>query len=154
MRTRMLTLLGFLTFCILSAQDSKPLVEDQNPNYKVAMDKYMESPKEYTLLQSTTVQETYKAIDPLEEKRELRSQRRQFSAQRPYWRHQRRLERIKNTRYYESYDNGFFNNRGFYNYGYRNNNFIGRNQRFRNYNYLGLGGGLLGLGLLGSCLID
>ncbi len=153
MRTSILTLLSFLTICVTSAQNSNELVKDQNPNYKLAMDKYMESPKEYTLLQSTTVQETYKAIDPLEEKRELRAQRRQFRAQRPYWRHQRRLERIKNTRYYENNNNGgFYGNRGFYNYGYRNNNFIGRNQRFRNYNYLG--GGLLGLGLLGSCLIN
>ncbi|WP_010520380.1 hypothetical protein [Aquimarina agarivorans] len=147
MKTYILTFLGALSFCMLSAQNSDKLAEDQNPNYKVAMEKYMESPKELTLLQSTTVQETYKAIDPLEEKRELRSQRRQYRAQRPYWRHQRRLERIKNTRYYENNNNWG----GFYNYGYRNN-FIGRHQRFRNYNYFG--GGLLGLGLAGSCLIN
>jgi len=147
MKISIVTLFSFLSFCVVSAQNFQELEEDQNPNYKIVMAKYKEYPEELTLLEGTTAQETYKAIDPLEEKRELQSQRRQFRAQRPYWRHQRRMERIKNTRYYE-------NNNRFFDYGYHNNNFIGRNPRFGNYNYLGLGGSILGLGLLSSCIFD
>jgi len=146
MKIYIITLFSFLSLCAVSAQNLQELEEDQNPNYKIAMDKYKEHSKELTLLEGTTVQETYKAIDPLEEKRELKSQRRKFRAQRPYWRHQRRMERIKNTRYFE--------NNGFFNYGYHNNNFIRRNRRFMNHNYLGFGNSVLGLGLLSSCLFN
>ena len=76
---------------LLSAQEY-----NQNPNYKESQQKYMASAEQYTSLQGTTVQETYKAIDRLEEKRELKAQRRALRAQRPIWRQERRLERIKN----------------------------------------------------------
>ncbi|MBG6130027.1 hypothetical protein IWQ47_001890 [Aquimarina sp. EL_43] len=86
--------------CIGSAQETQ-LAQDQNPNYKKAMNRFLKNSQEYTIQQGTTVQETYKAIDPLEEKRELRSLRRQYRSQRAYWRHERRLKRIENTRYYD-----------------------------------------------------
>ncbi|WP_131248833.1 hypothetical protein [Aquimarina atlantica] len=86
--------------CIGYSQEAQ-LEEDQNPNYKEAMNRFLKNSQEYTIQQGTTVQETYKAIDPLEEKRELRSLRRQYRSQRAYWRHERRLKRIENTRYYD-----------------------------------------------------
>lgn len=89
------------------------LAENQNPNYKQSLEHYTKMLKtdektDYVALQGTTVQQTYKAIDPMEEKRELKALRRKYRAQRPLWRHQRRMERIKNTRYHD------------YNYGYDN----------------------------------
>ncbi len=78
---------------------------DQNPNYKESQEKYMASSEQYTSLQGTTVQETYKAIDRLEEKRELKAKRRALRAQRPVWRQERRIERIKNRPYI--YNNGY-----------------------------------------------
>ncbi len=105
-------------------QEATSLAPDQNPNYINAMNKYSDNSIEYTSQQGTTLQETYKAINPLEEKRELRSLRRKYRSQRAYWRHQRRLARIENTRYYD--------------YGYNG---------FQNQGYT-----WLGLGLLGSCL--
>ncbi|WP_438425500.1 hypothetical protein [Aquimarina macrocephali] len=111
--------------CIGYTQEAQ-LAEDQNPNYKVAMNRFLKNSQEYTLQQGTTAQETYKAIDPLEEKRELRSLRRQYRSQRAYWRHERRLARIENTRYY---DYGSY-------YGHRS----------YGYNWLTLG-------ILGACIL-
>lgn len=86
---------------ILNAQDY-----DQNPNYLKSQNHYMASSEQYTSLQGTTAQETYKAIDRLEEKRELKSKRRQLRAQRPIWRQERRIERIKNQPNYFNYGYG------------------------------------------------
>jgi len=129
--------LGF--FITINAQNSSQLEEDQNPNYKTSLEKYVSVADQYTQQQGTTAQETYKAIDPLEEKRELRALRRQYRAQRPYWRHQRRLERIKNTQYYQYNTpwNAGFQYGNFGNY-YNRHRFWGQN--------------LLNLGLYGSCL--
>lgn len=110
--------------CIGYTQETVQLTEDQNPNYKVAMNRFLKNSQEYTLQQGTTVQETHKAIDPLEEKRELRSLRRQYRSQRAYWTHERRLKRIENIRYY---DYGSY-------YGYRSY-------------------GWLTLGVLGACIL-
>lgn len=82
---------------LLNAQDM-----DQNPNFMQSQEKYMASSDQYTSLQGTTSQETYKAIDYVEEKRERQAIRRNNRAMRPQWRHERRLERIKNTRYISS----------------------------------------------------
>ena len=84
------------------------------------------------LAQGTTEQDTYKAIDPLEEKRELRSIKRKHRAQRALWRHQERMERAKHGGYY---------NRGYYNRVHRYNRFY--DNSFINPNTL------LSLGLLG-----
>lgn len=134
---------------VLSAQEKQNLADDQNPNYKLAMEKYVANLQEYTSLQGTTVQETYKAIDPLEEKRELKALRRQYRAQRPYWRHQRRLEQAKNTRYI--YDNNNWgNNWGYNNFPYAP--FGRRYGRFSRFNRFDRGLGWFGLGLSASCL--
>ncbi len=98
------------------SQDQNELVNDQNPNFKVSMDKYVDVKNDYILAQGTTAQETYAAIDPLEEKRVLRSIRKEHRANRSLWRHQERMERIKRTRYYSN--TGYYNNRRYYNNGW------------------------------------
>ncbi|WP_282084841.1 hypothetical protein [Aquimarina algiphila] len=103
-----LIMLGFMSH----AQAIAPLVTGQNPNYKIAMNKVINNNNKYILQQGTTVQQTYKAIDPLEEKRELRSRKKQYRSQRAYWRHQRKLKRIENTQYYDYgyYDRSYYRN--------------------------------------------
>ncbi len=134
---------------VVNAQQDSPALEaDQNPNYKLSQDKYTANIQaEYSVLQGTTLQETYKAIDPLEDKRQLKALKKKYRAQRPYWRQQRRLERIRNTRYY-NYNN--YSNR---NYHPRYNNYYNRGlytrhrRNIRNYSFgyntIGLGLGLL-----------
>ena len=70
----LITLLSFIGI----AQNSTDLVADQNPNYHISLDKYMTENKvsDLTLLQGTTAQETYTAIDPMEEKRKRKALRR------------------------------------------------------------------------------
>ena len=131
-----------LLFIILAtnsiySQDQNDLVNDQNPNFKVSLDKYVDVKNDYILDQGTTVQETYAAIDPLEEKRILRSIRKGHRANRSLWRHQERMERIKRTRYYS--------NSGYYNHGYHNNYY---NNGWR------YGQNLLTLGLLGYFIFN
>mgnify|MGYP000492354550 CR=1 FL=1 len=86
----------FILAIVLQSSTMMAQDYDQNPNYKESQQKYMASSEQYTALQGTTVQETYKAIDRLEEKRELKAKRRALRAERPIWRQERRLERIKN----------------------------------------------------------
>jgi len=140
-------ILGFTLIAVsFSIQSQEVLEADQNPNYRISQAKYTDSiQKVYTQLQGTTAQETYKAIDPLEEKRELKALRRQYRAQRPLWRHQRRLERIKNTQYFRN--DGYY---GYNNYGFRYNNFSNRYRGFGRNN----GWNLLELGLLGALIFD
>ena len=101
MKNLLFILAVVLQASFLNAQDY-----DQNPNYLKSQEKYMASSEQYTSLQGTTAQETYKAIDRLEEKRELKAKRRALRAQRPVWRQERRLERIKNRPYYYNYGYG------------------------------------------------
>ncbi|MGB0884202.1 MAG: hypothetical protein ACPG4W_02875 [Flavobacteriales bacterium] len=72
----------------------------QNPNFQHSQDQYAKLSKSYTNLQGTTSQETYKAIDELEERRELRAYKRRLRAEAPKRRHERQLERIKNRPHY------------------------------------------------------
>ena len=67
------TLLSFMGI----AQNSIELGTDQNPNYKISLDKYVAASKDIsqTLTQGTTSQETYVAIDPMEEKRKRKELR-------------------------------------------------------------------------------
>ncbi len=89
-------------------------VEDQNPNYEESMSKYLQMDNSYVLGQGTTLQETYVAIDPLEERRKLRALRKQYRANRRLWRHQERMELAKNGVFYRV-DNGFNTCRNRYN---------------------------------------
>lgn len=128
----------------INAQSS--LEPDQNPNYQNSLDKYKENTSEYLSLQGTTKQQTYKAIDPMEEKRELKALRRKNRANRPLWRHQRNLRRIENTRYYR----GNYNYNNYGNFGYNRYNRNGRNYGSRGLGY----GSAFGLGILGCNLFD
>ncbi len=101
------------------AANAQDLAPDQNPNYKMSLDKYTAS---YATLQSSnnvTLQNTYKAYDwstaRLERKAERRNDRREM----------RLYNRYNNynscNNYYDDYDyyNNDYNNRR---YQYRNNN--------------------------------
>ena len=120
-----------LLFTITTAFAQQDLVTNQNPNYKVSYDKYVASSEQYTDQQGTTVQETYVAIDPIEEKRNRKKIRKDYRAQRSLWRHQERMERAKNTRYVRNTNTiGLGWNQGFgfsrWGIGYSNFNNFGR----------------------------
>ena len=129
---------AFVMFAfVLTANSSiaQSLVDsDQNPNYMVSRDKYMKIADSVTAWHSTTPQETYKAIDYLEDKREAREERRQF-------RRELRLERARrwnwNNDWYDSpvnyYGYGRFNS---FNNWNRWNNWNFRNRYYHN-NFLG-----------------
>ncbi|NII24568.1 hypothetical protein HB364_05745 [Pseudoflavitalea sp. X16] len=101
-----------------TAQDNS--LAQQNPSYMVSQARYMKMADSINSWHGTTIQDTYKAIDYLEDKREQRANRRA-------WRHELRMERARNSGwynngyyndYYPSYGNGYYYNRP---WGYRNN---------------------------------
>lgn len=75
---------------------SQTLVPDQNPNYLISEAKYTQMADSLNSLHGTTPQETYKAIDWMEQRAEAREARRAF----------RRELRLTRARY------------GYYGYGY------------------------------------
>jgi hypothetical protein len=89
------------------------LAPDQNPNYMVARDRYMSIKDSVINFQGTTLQDTYKAIDFLQDRREAREQRRLF-------RQNLRMERVRyGGYYYDDYNTPYYyNNYPYYN-GYR-----------------------------------
>lgn len=84
----------FLFSLGLSAQE----ISDQNPNHKSSYQKYLKVSDSYIKKQGTTEQQTYVAIDPMEEKRIRKKLRKDSWAMRRTWRHEERLEAAKNTR--------------------------------------------------------
>lgn len=109
-------------------QAQTALVADQNPNYAISQAKYMKMADSINAWHGTTPQETYKAIDYLEDKRIARQERIAF-------RRELRLERARNGYGWGSYYNdAYYNSYGYYHpfynsptyyYGYRrhyNNN--------------------------------
>lgn len=96
--------------------------QEQNPSFMVSQARYMKMADSINSWHGTTLQETYKAIDYLEDKRASRANRRA-------WRHELRMERARyggwynngyyNSYYYPSYGNGYYYSRP---WGYRNNN--------------------------------
>jgi hypothetical protein len=97
-----------LTF---SAKAQQELLKDQNPRYRESMNHYLVREDSLTMNEGTTVQQTYKAYQYFEAKRELRDQRRQ-------WRQERRLA-TANTTYWGDYGYNDYN----YGYGYPYNNY-------------------------------
>lgn len=95
----------FLFSVSLSAQE----ISDQNPNHKNAYQKYLKVSESYTKAQGTTAQQTYVAIDPMEEKRIRKKMRKDHKAMRRVWRHEERMEEAKNTKY-RVYNNSGWNN--------------------------------------------
>jgi hypothetical protein len=101
------------------------LAPDQNPNYMVSRDKYIQLSDSLTAYQSTTIQDTYKAIDWMQFRRDARAERRAF-------RRELRLERARYGGYY--YDNYY----PVYDYNYYN---YPNYRRYGNYGYYGRGWG-------------
>jgi hypothetical protein len=97
---------------------SQDLAPDQNPNYKVSMDKYASNQLSLQTTNNTTIQETYKAYDFSQAKAERKAERRNF----------RRESRLFNN-YNNNWDNGWNNN--YYGNGWNNNRF---NNGWNNYN--------------------
>ncbi len=103
-------LTGF--FLSVSGQPQIVPAPDQNPSFTVSRDKYMKIADSLNSWHSTTLQENYKAIDWLADRKEARADREQF-------RRQLRMRRVSwyGDDYYNSYRirNGFGYNRGYYN---------------------------------------
>lgn len=114
----------FSALILSSVQLSAQEVQDQNPNYAVSRDRYMKISDSLIAWHSTTFQETYKAIDYLEDKRQERLDRKAF-------RRELRLERARNgynwyngnywypgsfNSYYPAYGRGYYGG-GYYNRG-------------------------------------
>jgi hypothetical protein len=106
----------FVTIHAQTIADTNTLLPDQNPNYQKSRDKYVAESATLTKNEGQTVQQTYKAIDDVQakkERKELASQRRQ----------DRRMARIQSrgqrNRYYGNYDYNNYNN-GYYANGYTN----------------------------------
>ncbi len=94
------------------AANAQELAPDQNPNYKVSMDKYT-ALQTNAITMNSTVQETYKPYDWRTSKSEKKAERRAE-------RRENRLYNNYNSRYYDPY-----------NY---NRNYNGRPYQYRNYN--------------------
>lgn len=102
-------------------------VADQNPNYAVSRDRYMKMSDSINTWHSTTVQQTYKAIDYLEDKREQRIERKAFHRE-------MRLAAVRNGWYYNNYYSPDYNTSFYrpynnyrarpYGYRYHNNNYL------------------------------
>lgn len=95
--------------------------QEQNPSFMISQARYMKMADSINSWHSTTLQETYKAIDYLEDKRELRANRRA-------WRRELRMERARNSGWYNGFGyNGYYNNYSYpYNYYNRPSNYYNR----------------------------
>jgi hypothetical protein len=97
------------------------LAPDQNPNFAISRDKYMKMADSVNAWHSTTIQDTYKAIDWIADRQEARAERREFRRQnRRYW-----------SGWYEPYYNSY--NYGYRNYPYNNYNYGYRSHYHRHY---------------------
>lgn len=92
----------FLLSMLVSGLGYSQAVANQNPNHQEAYQKYVSTANDYIAKQGTTTQDTYVAIDPIEEKRIRKKTRKDHRAMRSLWRHEERIERAKNTRYYSN----------------------------------------------------
>ena len=101
MKKLLLSLIIIAVGFVANAQDLSP---DQNPNYKVSMEKYT-AMQTFQTTMNTTVQDTYKAYDWSTAKAERKAERRNF-----------RRERVL----FNNYNNGWNNNN--WNNGWNNNN--------------------------------
>jgi len=127
MKAQFLTLLTLLLGSVLVNAQTE-LAPDQNPNYAISRDKYMKMADSLTQWHSTTLQNTYQAIDWLADRERARKNRIDF-------RRQLRLERARwngynyrNDGYYDPYNS--YNNNSYYN-PYNNYNRNNRWQRPR-----------------------
>jgi hypothetical protein len=115
MKNLIFTLVFFGSGFSTQAQELAP---DQNPNYKVSMDKYAATQVNLQLTHNTTIQNTYKAYDWSTAKAERKAERRNF-----------RRERILFNNYNNNWNNNGFNS--WNNNSWNNYNNGCRNNRFR-----------------------
>lgn len=102
--------------CVFASHKSSSqttLVADQNPDFAISQARYMKIADSVNSWHSTTLHETYKAVDWLEDRKEARAERREF-------RRQMALQRQRWGGYY------------YPDYNYRHNY---RQGRYTNYNY-------------------
>ena len=121
---KLFMLLTLFVALVFNSQGMKAqeLVEDQNPNYRASMQKYMSQKDSLTSTMSTTVQDTYKAYDWYEAKQEQKALRKER-------RYNVRMARAENSssyyRPYYGYNSGY---NSFYNWmpriGYRTGNWM------------------------------
>lgn len=109
MKKMLLPVLSLLLVSVMANAQTE-LAPDQNPNYVVSRDKYMQMADSLNQWHSTTLQNTYQAIDFMADKERARNDRREF-------RQQLRLERARWNNYNYRSD-GYFNSP----YDYSNNN--------------------------------
>ncbi len=127
-------LLSFIIIAAGFAAAAQDLAPDQNPNYKVSMDKYTASQVSLQTTMNTTVQDTYKAYDWSTAKAERKAENRRY-----------RREYYNNGYYNNGYYNGGYNN-SYYNNGYYNpygsgynryNPYYSPSSRYRSNSYYG-----------------
>lgn len=101
-----------LTVAAFTATAQTDLAPDQNPNYKISLQKYTQIKDSLQSNMNTTVQQTYKAYDWYEAKMERKQQRREA-----------RYERRRLNAMYGYNNFGYYNNWGYngWNNGYYNN---------------------------------
>ncbi len=119
----------FLLTITLFAQ--KSTVSDQNPNYEISYQEALKTSDKYIIQQGSTANQTYVAIDPVEEKRVRKNIRKEYRAKKALWKHEERLARAKNTKSYRYSSNpGLYSGLGYGNLGIGiSNGFNFRNSR-------------------------
>lgn len=98
-------LLSLIIIAAGFAANAQELAPDQNPNYKVSLEKYTANMVALQTTNNTTMQETYKAYDWSTAKAERKAERRNFRRERAL---------------FNAYNNGWNNNN--WNNGWNNNN--------------------------------
>ena len=128
MKSILLTASLILVITLTGTAQNTQSLQEQNPSFMVSQARYMKMADSINSWHSTTLQETYKAIDYLEDKREQRANRRA-------WRHELRMERARNSGWYNGFGyNGYYNNYAYpYNYYDRPGNYYNRGARWDNY---------------------
>ena len=116
----------FFTLAILVAgfaTKAQELAPDQNPNYKVSMDKYAATQVNLQSTNNTTIQSTYKAYDWSTAKSERKAERRSFRRERRLYNNYN--DNFNNNGCNNNWNNNNCNNNGWNNYnnGYGNNRF-------------------------------
>jgi hypothetical protein len=116
MKKVLLPLFAFVALAFTA--EAQNLAPDQNPRYMESQQRYMRMADSINAWHGTTPQETYKAIDYLQDKRDAREARRAF-------RRELRMERARwNNDWYYGYG-GYYNYNsyypGYYRHGWRSN---------------------------------
>ena len=121
MKSILLTASLMMVMALMGTAQNALAQQEQNPSFMVSQARYMKMADSINSWHGTTLQETYKAIDYLEDKRELRANRRA-------WRRELRMERARNSGWY----NGYYNDYNYYPYNNYYNRSWGGN-RWNNY---------------------